>query len=43
MWIIVAVILALVLSQALNRASKKGNNWDEVEDWTQMDEDLDDD
>lgn len=43
MWIIVAVILALLLSQALNKASRKGNNGNEVEDWAQMDEDLDDD
>ena len=43
MWIIVAVILAFLLSQALNKASRKGYNENEVEDWAQMDEDLDDD
>jgi len=40
MWIIVAVILALVLSRALNKASKK-TSWTEEDDWAQLDEDLD--
>jgi hypothetical protein len=41
MWIIVAVILALVLSRALNRASKK-TTWTEDDDIScQLDEDLD--
>ena len=41
MWIIVAVILALVLAKALNNASKK-TSWTEQDDWAQLDEDLDD-
>ena len=40
MWIIVAVILALVLSRALNKTSKK-SKWTEEDDWAQFDEDLD--
>jgi hypothetical protein len=40
MWIIVAVILALVLSRALNKASKK-SKWTEEDDWAQLEEDLD--
>ena len=43
MWIIVAVILALVLSRALNKASKQNGNdkLAEEDDWAQLDEDLD--
>ena len=40
MWIIVAVILALVFSEALNKASKK-SSWTEEDNWAQ-DEDSDD-
>lgn len=40
MWIVVAVILALVLSRALNKASKN-KSWTEEDDWAQLDEDLD--
>lgn len=39
MWIIVAVILALMLSRALNNASKK-SSWTEEDDWAQLDEDI---
>jgi len=42
MWIIVAVILILVFSGALDKASKK-TKWTEDDDLTcQLDEDLDD-
>ena len=46
MWIVVAVILALVLSRALNKASRvndndNGNeNWRKEDDWAQLDADL---
>jgi len=42
MWIIVAVILALVLSRALNKASKKTKWTDEDDISCQLDEDFDD-
>ena len=41
MWIIVAVVLALVFAKALNKASKKTKWTDEDDILCQLDEDLD--
>lgn len=42
MWIIIAVILVFLFARALNNAGKRGGNtWNEVDDWAQLDEDLD--
>lgn len=43
MWILIAVIVVFFFARALNNAGKRGGDgWRKEDDWSQLDEDLED-